>query len=134
MGLFALRAPPSVFGRHPGNRINPGQKVAGIFLRANGTASAVNVNGAALGKRVGIVHPVDDPYPFAESSPIYVHCGGRPIRSEEDARYFLTWIDAISRMAAEDRWWRSEGEKAHVLSQFQEARKVFEQRLREAQP
>ena len=80
------------------------------------------------------VHPVDDPYPFAESSPIYVHCGGRPIRSEEDARYFLTWIDAISRMAAEDRGWRSEGEKAHVLSQFQEARKVFEQRLREAQP
>src|SRR5262249_7186420 len=80
------------------------------------------------------VHPVDDPYPFAESSPIYVDCGGRPIRSAEDARYFLTWIDAISKMAAVDPGWRSEGEKAHVLSQFQEARKVFEERWREAQP
>jgi hypothetical protein len=37
-------------------------------------------------------------------------------------------------MAAEDPGWRSEGEKAHVLGQFQEARKVFEQRWREAQP
>ena len=80
------------------------------------------------------VHPIDDPYPFAESSPIYVDCGGRSIRSAEDARYFMTWIDAISKMAAEDAGWRSEGEKAHVLSQFQEARKVFEQRWREAQP
>jgi hypothetical protein len=81
-----------------------------------------------------LVHPVDDPYPFAETSPIYIECGGRPIRSAEDARYFLTWIDAISKMAAEAPGWRSEDEKAHVLSQFQEARKVFEQRSRETQP
>ena len=73
-------------------------------------------------------HPVDDRYPFAETSPIYVYVGDRPIRSAEDARYFITWIDAISRMAAEHPGWRSEKEKAHVLGQFREARRVFEQR------
>jgi hypothetical protein len=74
-------------------------------------------------------HPIDDYYPYAETSPIYVDCGGRPIRSTEDAQYFINWIDAITKMASEDPGWRSEWEKNHVLGQFQEARKVFEQRL-----
>jgi TolB protein len=74
------------------------------------------------------VTPVDDFDPFAETSPIYVDCGGRPIRSSEDARYFITWIQAISKMAAADPGWRSESEKSHVLDQFQTAQKVFEQR------
>ena len=80
------------------------------------------------------VHPVDDRYPFAETGPIYVYCGDRPIRSAEDARYFLTWIDAISKMAAEHPGWRSEKEKSHVLGQFREARKIFEQRAHPASP
>ena len=74
------------------------------------------------------VSPVDDFYPFAETSPIYVDCGGRPIRSGEDARYFVTWIQAMSKMAAADPGWRSETEKSHVLGQFQAAQEVFEQR------
>ena len=77
-------------------------------------------------------HPIDDRYPYAETSPIYVYVGDRPIRSAEDARYFITWIDAISRMAAAHPGWRSEKEKAHVLGQFREARRVFEQREAEA--
>ncbi len=78
------------------------------------------------------VHPIDDRYPFAETSPIYVICGNRPVRSAEDAAYFITWIDAVSKMAAAHPGWRSERERSHVLSQFQEARKVFEQRAAEA--
>lgn len=78
------------------------------------------------------VHPVDDRYPFAETSPIYIYCGDRPIRSATDAKYFMTWIDSISKMAAEHPGWRSQKEKEHVLGQFREARKVFEQRAREA--
>ncbi len=77
------------------------------------------------------VHPIDDRYPFAETSPIYLDCGNRPIRSAEDARYFITWIDAITKMAAEHPGWRSEEEKAHVLNQFQEARRIFQQRAAE---
>ena len=77
------------------------------------------------------MHPIDNPYPFAETGPIYVYVGNQPIRSGKDARYFITWIDAISKMAAEHPGWRSEKEKAHVLGQFREAREVFEQRARE---
>ena len=34
----------------------------------------------------GIKHPIDDAYPVAETSPIYVLVGDQPIRSKEDAR------------------------------------------------
>ena len=41
-------------------------------------------------------HPVLDLYPFATTSPVYVTVGGAPVRSPEDARYFLGWIDRVS--------------------------------------
>ena len=77
------------------------------------------------------VHPVDDPYPFAETNPIYVLVGKRPIRSREDAEYFVRWVDAVAKLVAEHPGWRSEKEKQHVLSQFREAREVFAQRAKE---
>src|SRR6185295_8800781 len=40
----------------------------------------------------GAVEPVLDIYPFATTSPIYVTVGGRPVRSADDARYFVAWI------------------------------------------
>jgi hypothetical protein len=78
------------------------------------------------------VHPIDDRYVFGETGPVYVYCGDRPIRSREDAAYFIRWIDEITRQANAHPGWRSEGERRHVLGQFAEARKVFEQRAREA--
>jgi TolB protein len=77
------------------------------------------------------VHPLDVDYAFAETSPIYVFCGNRPIRSAEDAEYFIKWIDAVSRMAEADTGWRSPKEKAHVLGQFEEARRIFVKRSKE---
>ncbi len=78
-------------------------------------------------------HPIDDSYIVGETGAIYVYCGGKPIRSKEDSEYFIRWIDDISRMASEHPGWRSAKEKQHVLGQFGEARKIFEQRAREAQ-
>ena len=77
-------------------------------------------------------HPVDDAYVVAESSPIYVYCGQQPIRSREDAEYFIRWIDNVARQAEAHPGWRSEGERKHVLDQFAQARRLFEQRAREA--
>jgi TolB protein len=74
--------------------------------------------------------PIDGPYVVSETSPVYVYCGDQPIRSREDAAYFLTWIDDIARQAQAHPGWRSERERKHVLDQFAEARKVFEQRSR----
>lgn len=78
-------------------------------------------------------HPVDDSYIVGETSPIYVYKGDQPIRSKPDAEYFITWIDDITRQAQAHPGWRSDRERNHVLGQFQQARKVFEQRAKEAQ-
>ncbi len=76
--------------------------------------------------------PVDDPFIVAETSPVFVYCGDQPIRSQEDAQYFIRWIDDITRQAEAHAGWRSERERKHVLGQFAEARRIMEQRAREA--
>ena len=85
----------------------------------------------ALGS--GIQHPVDDKYPVAETSPVYVYVGGKPIRSKEDAEYFIEWIDNITKLWDENPYWRSEAEKKHVLDQFAEARAIYVRRAQEAE-
>jgi TolB protein len=85
-----------------------------------------------LRARGGSSHPVDDDYVIAETSPVYVYVDKRPIRSKEDADYFVHWIDSITKQAQEHPGWRSDKERTHVLAQFAEARAVFEQRAREA--
>ena len=67
------------------------------------------------------VFPIDDSRLHAETGPVYVYCGEQPIRSAEDARYFIRWIDDIARQAREHPGWRSEREREHVLGQFNQA-------------
>ena len=78
------------------------------------------------------VFPVDDSRLYAETGPIYVYAGDQPIRSAEDARYFMDWVDDVARQARAHPGWRSASEREHVLSQFEAARKVFEERASEA--
>jgi Tol biopolymer transport system component len=73
-------------------------------------------------------HPIDDSYIVGESGPVYVICGDRKIRSAADARYFVEWIDDITRQAEAHPGWRSDKEKSHVLGQFAEARKIMSDR------
>src|SRR5205085_10072037 len=77
-------------------------------------------------------HPVDDTYVVAETSPVYVNCGDQPIRSREDAEYFIRWIDDITRQAEAHPGWRSDRERKHVLDQFAAARRLMEERARES--
>ena len=72
--------------------------------------------------------PIDDRFPYAETGAIYVMAGDQPIRSRADAEYFIRWIDDIARQAEQHPGWRSDRERKHVLAQFAEARKVFEER------
>jgi hypothetical protein len=85
-----------------------------------------------LRARGGASHPVDDDYVVGETSPVYVYAGDRPIRSAKDAEYFIHWIDGITKQAQAHPGWRSDRERQHVLSQFAEAKKIFEQRASEA--
>ena len=80
----------------------------------------------------GPVPPVDDTNLHAETAAVYTLVGEQPIRSREDAEYFVRWIDGVTKMAEEHPGWRSEREKDHVLEQFREARAIMEQRAAEA--
>jgi hypothetical protein len=72
-------------------------------------------------------HPVLDSYhPFATTSPIYVIVGGAPIRSAEDAAYFLRWTERLDSVARASTDWNTPEERESVLDQIARARAVFE--------
>ncbi len=74
-------------------------------------------------------HPgVLDQYPFATTSPIYVTVGGQPIRSPDDARYFVRWIERLEANAAAHQGWNSEAEKREVLERLAGAKEEFRRR------
>ncbi|HEX4933176.1 MAG TPA: CehA/McbA family metallohydrolase, partial [Gemmatimonadaceae bacterium] len=70
-------------------------------------------------------HPVLDLQPLGTTSPVYVTVGGRPIRSERDARYFLEWVDRLRASAAAFAGWNDGHEREQVLRRLDEARAVW---------
>ena len=73
-------------------------------------------------------HPILDFLPFATTSPIYVEVGGKPVRSEDDASYFLFWIDRITESVRAHEDWNTEEEKDVVFQILEDARAVYQQR------
>ena len=74
------------------------------------------------------IEPVLDLYPYATTSPVYVTVGNAPVRSAEDAGYFLRWIDRVERAARVNADWNDAGEREHVLGLIERARAEFERR------
>jgi TolB protein len=74
------------------------------------------------------IEPVLDLYPYATTSPIYVTVGDRPVRSAEDAEYFLRWIDRLDSAARANADWNSEAERGRALELIGRAREEFERR------
>jgi len=70
--------------------------------------------------------PVLDLYPFASTSPIYVRVGDQPVRSAEDAAFFVKWIERVEAGARASTLWNTPAEQADVLRRLREARAVFE--------
>jgi hypothetical protein len=70
-------------------------------------------------------HPILDAYPYATTSPIYVRVGDEPVKSKEDAAYFVAWIGRLIAAAEAHPAWNSENEKASVLDLLQRGRKVY---------
>ena len=77
-------------------------------------------------------HPIDDIFLQATTNPIWVIVGEEPVRSSESADYFARWIEKLTAMAEAHPGWRTDREKAHVIGEFQEARRVYERLLVEA--
>lgn len=72
--------------------------------------------------------PVLDLYPFASTSPIYVRVGEEPVRSPEDAAFFVRWIDRIVATTRASTAWNAPSEQAGVLPLLARARAVFMER------
>jgi len=69
--------------------------------------------------------PILDLYPFGSTSPIYVRVGREPVRSREDAAFFLRWIDRLDQAARAHEAWNAPEEREHVLRLLAQARKVY---------
>ncbi|HET7468227.1 MAG TPA: CehA/McbA family metallohydrolase [Gemmatimonadales bacterium] len=74
------------------------------------------------------VYPVLDLYPYATTSPVYIIRGGEPIRSPEDAEYFVRWIDRLEGFAAGSKDWNTDAERSAVLELMRRAKQEFEAR------
>ena len=108
-------------------------------LKLTGNRDAANVGGVLSISTSGwcllrasndqAVYPVLDMYPYATTSPIYVSVEGSKIEAKEDAEYFLAWIDRLVAGVQANGHWNNELEKAAVLDQLAQARRVYEERL-----
>ena len=72
-------------------------------------------------------HPILDLYPYATTSPIYVSIAGSPVKSPDDAAYFIAWIDRLIEAAKLHKDWNTEAEKKTVLDQLLQARGIYAQ-------
>jgi len=70
--------------------------------------------------------PILDLYPFGSTSPIYVRVGDDPVRSPEDAAFFVRWIGRVEAVARASTAWNAPAEQAAVLRTLAQARAVFE--------
>jgi hypothetical protein len=77
--------------------------------------------------------PVDPSFPQAGTNAVRVYVGDQKIRNRESAEYFLKWIDKLRAMAEKWPGWGSQSEKDHVFGQFSEARRRYEEFVKEAQ-
>ena len=113
--------------------IGNGRVVAAIPLTGDRTqaSAAVPVTVAGSGWYVLRAYadraelPVLDRYPFGSTSPVYVTVGNEPVRSPEDADFFMRWIDRLDDAAEAHQGWNTAAEREHVLRLLAEARGVY---------
>jgi hypothetical protein len=74
------------------------------------------------------MYPVLDLYPYATTSPVYVIVAGAPLRSAEDAEYFIRWIDRVAATAEQSKDWNTDAERGAVLDLMRRAREEYEKR------
>ena len=75
------------------------------------------------------IMPVLDLYPFGSTSPVYVQVGDTPVRSSEDAAFFLRWIERIDATTRASSAWNTPSEQDSALRRLANARDVFRSRV-----
>jgi Tol biopolymer transport system component len=118
--------------------VSNGRVVHDVPLTGNRTSATVNIPLQVAGSAWFTVrafarqsrHPVLDLYPFATTSPIYVTVGGQPIRSRDDAMYFVQWISQLTQQAQRHMGWNSETELQQVVADLRRAQAHFQELAR----
>ena len=67
----------------------------------------------------------NDRQTFAHTSPVYCYLGDKPIRSPDDARFFVSWIDDLSKKVVQHGVFSKPHQKDEVLELFRKAQKVY---------
>ena len=70
-------------------------------------------------------HPVLDAYPYATTSPIYISVAEAPVRSPDNAAYFVTWIDRLVEAAKSHQDWNTPCGKELYSTNFSKPAKFF---------
>ncbi|MCS7024883.1 MAG: CehA/McbA family metallohydrolase [Bryobacteraceae bacterium] len=71
---------------------------------------------------------LNDARAFAHTSPVYVLVDGKPLRSRQDAEFWLDWIDQLIARTRQRGQFESESQRKEVLALFQKARAIYELR------
>ena len=66
--------------------------------------------------------PIRRPFPFAATMPVWVIVGGKPVRSREDADFFVQWMDKSLARAMQEPAWNNDQEREDTRRLYQEAR------------
>jgi hypothetical protein len=74
-------------------------------------------------------YPILDLYPYGSTSPIYINVEGSAVRSPEDAKYFLQWIDRIIEDAGARTDYNTDAEKNETMKTLKDARAIYEKML-----
>jgi TolB protein len=69
-----------------------------------------------------------DLYPFATTSPIYVQVAGAVVRSQEDASYFLAWLNRVEEATRAHTAWNTPAEREEALRMIESTRVEFRRR------
>ncbi|MCG8468768.1 MAG: CehA/McbA family metallohydrolase, partial [Gemmatimonadetes bacterium] len=72
-----------------------------------------------------VQHGAMDSYLFAHTNPVFTIADGAPIRSREDAAFFVEWIEqTIEDLHRMDRW-DDPAHKAEVIATFEEGLRLY---------
>ncbi len=66
-----------------------------------------------------------DSYVYAHTSPVYLMKDGAPVRSPEDARYFVRWIDHVLGLVEQLDSFETEAQRREVQELWRRARRVY---------
>jgi TolB protein len=72
---------------------------------------------------------VNDPKLFAHTSPVYCYVGSEKIKSREDARMVVAWIDRLIQDVVASPRFAKGGHRDEVVTLFQRGREYFQQQM-----